>query len=401
MSSVLSVVLVFFVIILFIIFFSLIRSCFVWIRPFQKGLHERFGRFKGTLDPGFYYFPLIWPWVDRVTLMDLRENYTEIPPAKVITKDNVVLEVDAVIFFQVLDPARALYEVANVGGAILNLAEPGLRNIVGTLTVDEALISREIINTKLRDDMDKYSDKWGTKVTKVEVKRVDPPRDIQEAMHRQKTAEQLKRAMILEAEGKRNSTIAVAEGDKQSSILKAEGEMTAKMRVADGDRYSQIAVAEGRAQAIVNVLNSIHEGKVDSSIVSYLYLTDALPKVFQSPSNKWIMTFDLPKLLESGNALAPAALGGLLGYDFGKTPWAPTSGVPLIPEATLASAPEKHDTQSSADVLARLNEDAMSPPPMSGVKEVGAGNCLYCGEKMRPGSRFCPKCGHQNQGQKP
>lgn len=398
-----NVVMVFLVVILFILFFSLIRSCFVWIRPFQKGLHERFGRFKGTLEPGFYYFPLIWPWVDRVTLMDLRENYTEIPPAKVITKDNVVLEVDAVIFFQVVDPARALYEVANVGGAILNLAEPGLRNIVGTLTVDEALISREIINTKLRDDMDKYSDKWGTKVTKVEVKRVDPPRDIQEAMHRQKTAEQLKRAMILEAEGKRNSTIAVAEGDKQSSILKAEGEMTAKMRVADGDRYSQIAVAEGRAQAIVNVLNSIHEGKVDSSIVSYLYLTDALPKVFQSPSNKWIMTFDLPKLLESGNALAPAALGGLLGYDFGKTPWAPTPGASPAPEAPTPPVHEKPDAGSSAGILAQLNEDAMAPQPMSGVKEVSAGNCLYCGEKMRPGSRFCPKCGHQNQGsgQKP
>jgi regulator of protease activity HflC (stomatin/prohibitin superfamily) len=397
-----NVVMVLVVLFLFIMFFSLIRSCFVWIRPFQKGLHERFGKFKGVLDPGFYYFPLIWPWVDRVTLMDLREGYTEIPPAKVITKDNVVLEVDAVIFYQIVDPARALYEVANIGGAILNLAEPGLRNIVGTLTVDEALVSREVINTKLRDDMDKYSDKWGTKVTKVEVKRVDPPRDIQEAMHRQKTAEQLKRAMILEAEGKRNSTIAVAEGDKQSAILKAEGEMTAKMRVADGEKYSQIAVAEGRAQAILNVLNSIHEGKMDSGIASYLYLTEALPKVFQSMSNKWIMTFDLPKLLESGNALAPAALGGLLGYDFGKTPRAQKPDEPAMPAAAPAAlhpaAPEHPGAESSAEVLARLNEEALSPPPEGGARDSVSGNCIYCGTKMRSGSRFCPKCGHQIPG---
>lgn len=306
----------FFTIIVFIVLalivFSVIKRSFVWIRPYQRGLHERFGKFKGALDPGFYYIPIILPYIDRVTLMDLRETYIDIPPSKVITRDNVVLEVDAIVFYQIVDPAKAFYEITYVSTAIANLAEPGLRNIIGTLSVDEALSSREVINTKLREELDRYSDKWGTRVTKVEVKRIDPPNDIQEAMHRQKTAEQSKRAVILQAEGDRSAAITVAEGRKQATILDSEGVMTAKMRVADGDKYSQIAVAEGRASAVIKVLEGIHTGKVSSEIISYLYVTEALPKIFESQSNKWIMNFDLQKLLGEFKALTPEKISNII-----------------------------------------------------------------------------------------
>lgn len=306
----------FFVIIVLVVLalvaFSVIKRSFIWIRPYQRGLHERFGKFKGTLGPGFYYIPIIIPYVDRVVLMDLRETYIDVPPAKVITRDNVVLEVDAIVFYQIVDPVKAFYEITYISSAIVNLAEPGLRNIIGTLSIDEALASRELINTKLREEIDRYSDKWGTRVTKVEVKRIDPPHDIQEAMHREKTAEQSKRAVILQAEGERNAAIAVAEGKKQALILEAEGSMTAKMRIADGEKYSRIAVAEGRALAIMKVLESIHTGKVSSDVISYLYVTEALPKIFESQANKWIMSFDLPKLLSEFKALTPKGLGDML-----------------------------------------------------------------------------------------
>jgi regulator of protease activity HflC (stomatin/prohibitin superfamily) len=341
------------IVLAFVIFFAIVRSSFVWIRPFQRGCHERFGKFKEVLGAGFYFAPKIMPVIDRVILIDMRENFLAIPPVKVITRDNVVLEVDAVIFYQVIDPQKALYDVTFVDQAMINLAEPGLRNTIGTLTIDEALSSREVINTKLRDDMDLYTDKWGTKVTKVEVKRIEPPRDIQEAMHRQKTAEQNRRAMVLEAEGQRNSAIAIAEGEKQSSILaaeghkqasilEAEGKMTAQMRLADGEKYYQNTVAEGQALAIQKVLDAIHAGKADPEVVSYLYVKEALPKIFEAPSNKWILNFDLAQILSKGADLAPAALAGLLGFEMGKEGFKPAAVASVSAAPPAAIKPTKY-----------------------------------------------------------
>ncbi|MCC6484167.1 MAG: SPFH/Band 7/PHB domain protein [Armatimonadetes bacterium] len=272
---------------------STIRRSMTWIRPFQRGLHERFGRFMETLEPGFYFIPKIIPFIDVVVTMDLREFFVEIPEARVITRDNVVLEVDCIVFYQVVEASKAFYEVNNLDGAVVNLAEPGLRNVIGTFTVDEALASREIINTRLRDDMDRYTDKWGTRVTKVEVKRIDPPKDIQEAMHKEKTAEQIRRAVVIEAEGQKAAAINVAEGRKQSAILEAEGQMQA-----------QIDLAEGQSKAITLVLDALHNGKVDEEVLNYIFVKDTLPKMFTSESNKWILNFDLPDILNKVKALA-------------------------------------------------------------------------------------------------
>lgn len=270
-----------------------IKRSMTWIRPYQRGLHERLGQYKEALSPGFYFFPRIIPFADLVITMDLREFFVEIPECRVITRDNVVLEVDCIVFYQTVDPQKAFYEVRNLDGAVINLAEPELRNVIGTFTVDEALSSRELINTRLRDDMDRYTDRWGTRVTKVEVKRIDPPKDIQEAMHKEKTAEQIRRAVVIEAEGQKQAAINVAEGSKQSAILQAEGQMQA-----------QIDVAEGQAKAITLVLDSLHAGKVDDEILNYIFVKESLPKVFEAPSNKWILNFDLPDILNKAKALA-------------------------------------------------------------------------------------------------
>jgi regulator of protease activity HflC (stomatin/prohibitin superfamily) len=275
-----------------IVVITLIKRSLIWIRPYQRGLHERLGRFVEVLEPGFYYFPRIIPFADLVLTMDLREFYVEIPEARVITKDNVVLEVDSIVFYQVVDPRKAFYEVRGLDGAVVNLAEPGLRNVVGTFTVDEALSSRELINTRLRDDMDSYTDRWGTRITKVEVKRIDPPKDIQEAMHREKTAEQMRRAVVLEADGQKAAAIAVAEGSKQSAILEAEGQMQA-----------QINVAHGQSEAITLVLNALHEGKVDEEVLNYIFVKDSLPRLFETPSSKWILNFDLADIMNKARVL--------------------------------------------------------------------------------------------------
>lgn len=290
-----GLIVIFVAVIVGILVIATIRRSMTWIRPFQRGLHERFGRFLGTLDPGFYFFPKIVPFIDIVVTMDLREFFVEIPEARVITRDNVVLEVDCIVFYQIVEAQKAFYEVNDLTGAVVNLAEPGLRNVIGTFTVDEALASREAINTRLRDDMDQYTDKWGTRITKVEVKRIDPPKDIQEAMHKEKTAEQIRRAVVIEAEGQKAAAINVAEGRKQSAILEAEGQMQA-----------QIDVAEGQSKAIKLVLDALHGGKVDEDVLNYIFVKDTLPQIFSSDSSKWILNFDLPDLLNKARALASA-----------------------------------------------------------------------------------------------
>ncbi len=206
----------------------------------ERGLVERFGRYKETLDPGLRF---IIPFADTVRYrVDMRETVIDIEPQPVITKDNVTVTVDAVIYYFVTEAKAVKYEVANFYAAISKLAQTNLRNVIGDMSLDETLTSRERINAALRDTLDEATDKWGVKVTRVEVKEIEPPRDISEAMSKQMKAEREKRATILEAEAYREKQILEAEGDKQNSIL-----------VAEGDRQAAILRAEGEAQAIENV----------------------------------------------------------------------------------------------------------------------------------------------------
>ena len=210
------------------------------IHQAEKGLVERFGRYKETLDPGLRF---IVPFVDSLRVrIDMRETVLDIEPQPVITRDNVTVTVDAVIYYYVTDAKAVRYEVANFYSAVSKLGQTNLRNVIGDMSLDETLTSRERINAALRETLDEATDKWGVKVTRVEVKEIEPPRDIFEAMSKQMKAEREKRATILEAEAYREKQILEAEGDKQNSIL-----------VAEGDRQAAILRAEGEAQAIENV----------------------------------------------------------------------------------------------------------------------------------------------------
>ncbi len=217
----------------------------------QKGIVERFGRFKEILDPGLRF---IVPFVDKVIVrIDMRETVLDVDPQPVITMDNVTVTVDAIIYYYVTDAKAVRYEVANFYSAVSKLAQTSLRNLIGEMALDETLTSRERINASLRETLDEATDKWGVKVTRVEVKEIEPPRDISDAMSKQMKAEREKRAVILGAEAYRDKQILEAEGDKQNAILIAEGQKQQAILEAEGDRQSAILRAEGESQAIETV----------------------------------------------------------------------------------------------------------------------------------------------------
>jgi len=238
----------------------------------RAGVVERLGRYQRTLDPGL---ALIVPFIDRVKpLIDLREQVVTFPPQPVITEDNLVVQIDTVIYFTVTDPKAVTYEVANPLQAIEQLTVTTLRNVIGGLTLEETLTSRDQINTQLRVVLDDATGRWGIRVNRVELRSVDPPRTVQEAMEKQMRAERDRRATILNAEGVKQSQILTAEGEKQSAVLKAEGART-----------SAILRAEGEAKAIETVFQAIHDGAPDERLLSYQYL-QMLPQLAKGDANK-------------------------------------------------------------------------------------------------------------------
>ena len=223
----------------------------VIVRQYERGLVERLGRYKETLEPGL---KLLFPFIDRLaTRVDMRERVIDIEPQPVITKDNVAVTVDAVIYSYVADAKAVTYEVQNFHIAVSKLAQTNIRNVIGEMSLDETLTSRERINAALRETLDEATDKWGVKVTRVEVKEIEPPRDIADAMSKQMKAEREKRAVILEAEAYRDKQILEAEGDKQNAILVAEGNRQREILTAEGERQGAILRAEGEAKAIETV----------------------------------------------------------------------------------------------------------------------------------------------------
>ena len=238
----------------------------------RAGVVERLGRFQRTLDPGL---ALLVPFMDRMRpLIDLREQVVSFPPQPVITEDNLVVGIDTVIYFTVTDAKAATYEVANPLQAIEQLTVTTLRNVIGGLTLEEVLTSRDQINTQLRAVLDEATGRWGIRVNRVELKSVEPPKTVQEAMEKQMRAERDRRATILTAEGIKQSSILTAEGEKQSAVLKAEGART-----------SAILRAEGEAKAIETVFQAIHDGAPDERLLSYQYL-QMLPQLARGEANK-------------------------------------------------------------------------------------------------------------------
>jgi regulator of protease activity HflC (stomatin/prohibitin superfamily) len=258
------------------------------IRPYERGLIERLGKYQRTIGPGLN---IIMPFFDIVLKVDMREVVIEVPPQQVITKDNVNVEVDAIIYAQVTDPARSRYEISSYIVAATKLAQTNLRNVVGELDLDACLSSRDKINAQLRDVMDTATDKWGVKVNRIELQRIDPPADITAAMSRQMKAERDKRATVLDAEAARQSDITRAEGKKLAQILDAEGYAQSVKLRADAEKYRQITVAEGEGQAIQTVFNSIHDSKPDEKLITLKYL-EMLPKLAEGSANKIFMPYE-------------------------------------------------------------------------------------------------------------
>jgi len=254
-------------------------------------LVERLGRYSRTLDAGLHF---LVPFVDRPrAVVDLREQVVSFPPQPVITSDNLVVSIDTVIYFQPTDPKSAVYEIANYIQGIEQLTVTTLRNVIGSLDLEQTLTSRDQINGQLRGVLDEATGRWGIRVNRVELKAIDPPHSVQDSMEKQMRAERDRRAAILNAEGVKQSQILTAEGDKQSSILRAEGQAQAA-----------ILSAQGEARAIQQVFDAIHRGNPDSKLLAYQYL-QMLPQIAQSPSNKmWIVPTELTQALRGiGNAL--------------------------------------------------------------------------------------------------
>jgi regulator of protease activity HflC (stomatin/prohibitin superfamily) len=241
---------------------------------------------------------MVVPFVDRVLpLIDMREQVVSFDPQPVITEDNVVINVDSVIYFQVTDPKASTYEVQDYFSAIDLLTVTTLRNLIGGMTLEEALTSRDAINDQLRGILDDATGKWGIRIHRVELKAIDPPSTIKDTMEKQMRAEREKRAAVLQAEGLKQSQILTAEGEKESAVLKAEGE-----------RQSAILRAEGQAKAIETVFRAVHEGNVDQKLLAYQYL-QMLPQIAQGEANKlWIVPSEFSQLLgRFGQLIRPDA----------------------------------------------------------------------------------------------
>jgi regulator of protease activity HflC (stomatin/prohibitin superfamily) len=269
------------------------------VRPFEKGLIEFLGRYEKTVDSGLRW---VIPFVKRITKVDMREQVVDVPPQEVITKDNVAVTVDAVIYYEPTDPVKLKYNVGNFILAVTKLAQTNLRNVVGDLDLDSALTSREIINAKLRQILDDATDKWGTRVVRVEIQRIEPPADVTEAMHRQMKAERDRRAAVTEAEGEKRAAILRSEGIKESNILEAEGQAEAIKRVADADRYQKETVAEGEGRAIERVFAAIHNGDPTPDLIAIKYL-ETLGEVADGRATKVFLPLDTSGVLGSVAAI--------------------------------------------------------------------------------------------------
>ena len=266
---------------------------------------ERLGKFHKVARSGINF---IWPYLDKVrpftmrgqtsAFLDLREQVMDFPPSAVITRDNVTMEVDAVLFYQITDPAKATYEITDLGNAIIQLTVTSLRNVMGELALDETLTSRETVNTKLRNVLDDATDKWGVKVNRVELKNIEPPREIQDAMAKQMKAERERRAVVTEAEGTKASAILEAEGDREAAIARAEGEKRSTILEAEGTAEARVRIAEAEAESLKHVREGLNEANPANYLIALKYL-ESLEKISAGQATKVFLPFEASGILSS------------------------------------------------------------------------------------------------------
>lgn len=297
------------VLILIVVVMSI--SCVKVIQQSTVGIVMRLGRFHKKADTGIHF---LVPFIDSLSRrIDLRERAEDFPPQPVITKDNVTIQINTIVFYQITDPVRYVFEIANPISAIENLTATTLRNIIGDLDLDETLTSRDLINSKMRVILDEATDKWGIKVNRVELKDIVPPKDIQISMEKQMRAERERRESILQAEGDKASSILRAEGNKQSAILNAEAKKEAMVREAEGEKESRILMAQGEAESIrqiaqanaegeatiiKNVFQAMKESDIDDNMLA-LKSMEALEKLAESDSTKLVLPSDTVNFLGS------------------------------------------------------------------------------------------------------
>jgi regulator of protease activity HflC (stomatin/prohibitin superfamily) len=273
------------------------------VREYQRLVVFRLGRLLGTKGPGLI---LLIPFIDKATLVDLRERYLEIPHQTAITEDNAPISIDFIVFTKVIDPQASVVAVGNFEGAAQNVAATTLRSVVGDMSLDDVLAKRENMNEILRVKLDEVTERWGVKVTNVEIREIIPPPAVQEAMTRQMSAERTRRAVVTEAEGSKSASITVAEGNKQAAVLNAEGAKQSAILNAEGDRQSAILRAEGFALALAKIYETA--STVDEKTMNLQYL-DALKAIGSSDSSKIVVPMELSGLVGAFTAVAASTNG--------------------------------------------------------------------------------------------
>lgn len=289
MEAILILFLVF--LILFLFFLAAFRPLRV-VRDYERLVLFRLGRFVGQRGPGLVW---LWPILDQAVKANLREDFLEIPSQTCITQDNAPIDIDFLIYWKVVDPGLSVLKVRDFAGASQGIATTTLRAVIGDIPLDDVLAKREQINQILRSKLDEVTERWGVKVTSVEIREIVPPREIQQAMNRQMAAERERRAMVTEADGKREASIKVAEGAKQAAILNAEGSRQSAILNAEGTRQAAILNAEGYALALTQIYEAAQN--VDSKTMSLQYL-DALKALGAGPATKFIFPLEFANLLK-------------------------------------------------------------------------------------------------------
>lgn len=375
----LSNVLVIVVLLLVVVVVTAIVRAVQIIPQATAAVVERLGRFKAVEEPGLVF---LVPFVDKIReRIDLREQVRSFPPQPVITKDNLTVNIDTVVYYQVTDPKSAVYEIADYINGVEQTTTTTLRNVVGGLSLEETLTARDEINSQLRGELDKVTGGWGIRIARVEIKAIEPPASIQESMERQMKADREKRAMILTAEGQRESAIRSAEGNKQSQILTAEGAKQAVILGAEAERQSRILraqgeraaaylQAQGEAKAIEKVFAAIKSGRPTPELLAYQYL-QTLPQMAQGDANKvWIVPSDFGKALEGFTKMlgAPGSDGV---FRFEPSPVEPITSRPEDDDEAIKdwfdTSPDPEIARVVAEAQAQARAEIPPPPPVPAV----------------------------------
>lgn len=327
------------VIFLILVIVAIFARGVVIVQPYEQGLQIRLGQYVGRMNPGFRW---IVPFISDVIKLDLRTQVMEVPSQEVITKDNSPTNVDAIVYVRVIDPEKAYFEVSNYRLATVALAQTSLRGIIGDMELDEVLYNRDVINTKLRDILDRETDQWGVKVERVEIKEVDPVEAVKNAMTEQTAAERARRAAILRADGEKRSAILKAEGLRQSMILEAEGERQSKVLRAEGERLSRILQAQGEAQGL-RIL-SVGAAPLDKKAITVLSF-DALKTMAAGQATKIIFPFEISQLIRQGAKYLGAT----------DETAAETAARPVMDESILGVIPK----QEEVDAILKEIQDAV------------------------------------------